>query len=170
MKCRECQRLLVQSAPDQWTVEVKSRITEHLLQCTACAALETDLEAIRTGIQENPVPELSLKLEEETRTLCYEYMAGMKKRSRVQRPVRSVLWTPRFIWGILISLVIMSLFWIIPALKDLRFEEPMNFKTSAALAFLIQNSLMLISSPLLLRPRRRIHGDQKHSDRLLYRW
>ncbi|MFC1502282.1 hypothetical protein ACFL6A_02610 [bacterium] len=169
MKCRECQRLIVQSTPDQLSLEVQSELTGHLSQCSDCASLESELETIRTGIKKWPVPELSEKLDEETRTLCHAQLAGMKKHSIVKRPSSSILTTPRFIWAILISLVILSLFWIIPTLKDFQFEEPMNFKTSAALAFLIQNSLMLIFSPLLLRPHRWAQRVPKNSSRLLYR-
>jgi hypothetical protein len=168
MKCRECQRLLVQSTLDQLSLEVQSELTGHLSQCSDCASLQSELETIRTGIKKLPAPELSEKLDEETLSLCHSRLAGMKKRI-VKRPSRYVLSTPKYVWGILISLVILSLFWIIPALKDFRFEEPMSFKTSAALAFLIQNSLMLIFSPLLLRPHRWTQRVPKNSGRLLYR-
>ena len=169
MKCRECQQLLIESTLDDLSAEMKSSFTEHLNQCTECESLRTELEMIRTGIQKRSVPELSEKLDKETRMLCHSRLAGMKKHSIVKRPSSSILTTPRFIWAILISLVILSLFWIIPTLKDFQFEEPMNFKTSAALAFLIQNSLMLIFSPLLLRPHRWTQRVPKNSGRLLYR-
>ncbi len=169
MKCRECQKLLVQSTREHLSSEMESRLSEHLSQCSECATLEADMETIRTGIKHGAITEPSKKLEEETRLLCYERLAGMKKHSIVKRPSSSILTTPRFVWAILISLVILSLFWIIPTLKDFQFEEPMNFKTSAALAFLIQNSLMLIFSPLLLRLHRWTQRVPKNSGRLLYR-
>ena len=168
MKCRECQKWLIEADEESRNPRVLSEMREHISQCDACAGLETHLRIIRDGITGMDVAKLPVELDQQTRMLCQSHLAAGKP-SRIKYASRSAHSTPKFIWAILIGLTILSSIWIVPVLKDFQLGDPLTLKTGTALAFLLQNSLMLFFTPLLLRQHRWLHSLQRHNRRLSYR-
>ena len=168
MKCRECQESLIIRETGEMNARTRSEIQEHLTQCKTCTDLEKHLRIIREGIPRMKTTELSPELDQQTRILCQSYLAAEKADPR-RLMSRSAHVTPRTIWAVLIGLTVLSSIWIVPALKDFQIGDPLTFKTSAALAFLLQNSLMLFFTPLLLRQHHWLHTLRRQNSRLSYR-
>jgi hypothetical protein len=168
MKCRECQKKLVEKVQEKRNSRILSGLQEHISQCETCARLEIHLILLRDGIAGMDPPRLSHELDQKTRMLCQSRL-NAEKTAPHKNASPSAHATPKTIWAVLIGLTALSSIWIVPALKDFQIGDPLTFKTGTALAFLLQNSLMLFFTPLLLRQHHWLQPLRRQNSRLSYR-
>jgi anti-sigma factor RsiW len=154
MQCKDIERLIIVSSEEELSPEESRVVEQHLEQCAHCASLRDDLEKIRLGITTMPKPVLPPDLARKTRQRCLEEM-----RLRPASPERAFAQTrsspiPKYVWAALIPLIILTVLLIVPVMMEIRLDQTLTFKSAAVLSLIIQNAVMLIFAPILIRKYR----------------
>jgi hypothetical protein len=61
---------------------------------------------------------------------------------------------PKYVWAALLPLILLTVFVLAPTLKEIRLDQTLTFASAAALTIIIQNAVMLLFAPILIRRRR----------------
>jgi anti-sigma factor RsiW len=149
--------LIIESSERKLSEEENKTVQEHLDTCPACAAFQKSVEDIQDTVKNLPFPSLSSDLEVRTREICHAEIrsreAFIRARSiRIQRPSIPVL-----VWGALFVITVLTIAFVVPQIKDLRLDQSMTFANIVGLTLVLQNAVMLILTPLIMRrfyPRR----------------
>ncbi len=154
MRCKDIERLIIDSSDKDLSLEELSTIEKHIARCALCAHFQDDLEKIRIGVKTMPQPVLPPDLAQKTRLRCQAEIsrrpAAAKKIARLI-PSDSV---PKYVWATLLPLILLTVFVIAPTLKEIRLDQTLTFASAAALTIIIQNAVMLLFAPILIRRRR----------------
>jgi anti-sigma factor RsiW len=154
MRCKDIQRLIIDSADEDLKSEEMRAIERHIAHCALCARFRDDLEKIRTGIQKMPPPILPPDLAQKTRLRCYAEMsrqpAAAPKIARLT-PSEPI---PKYVWAVLLPLILLTILIIVPAFKEIRLDQTLTFTSVVALTIIIQNAVMLLFAPILIRRHR----------------
>jgi hypothetical protein len=157
MKCRDVERLLVLGFDKIPDAESREALRAHLEACARCASGAEELEGLRTALPRRggDIPAPPAALIEKTRILCHE-----KLRLPEPSPGTPVLNSrlrrvPPAVWAATAGLLLMTAFILVPFFGEVLLSEPLSYVSWIGLGFIVQNVLMLLSSPLLLRRWRR---------------
>ena len=146
MKCKDIERLIIESSERDLSEEELTQIKQHVSGCIQCARFQDDLEEIRIHLKKMKEPFPSVELVKQTQLMCQAQM-------RAPRQIRSTP-IPAFIWTAFIFLIVLTVILILPLSKDLILDQTLSLPTVVVLALMIQNAVMLCFSPLLLRKYR----------------
>jgi hypothetical protein len=117
-------------------------IKEHTQQCDQCTLFQSEYKNLRLSLKNNPAPDLPEELDRSTHEMCRKALNLQKKSAPT---------IPRFIWGVLAVLIAISVIMFVPVFKDLRLNEPLSSQALFVLTFLIQNTVMLFFTPILIK-------------------
>ena len=154
MKCKDIERLVIESSKDELSAEDLSRIKQHILHCSKCVQLEDDLKKIRTFLKKTVRPAPPVELVRKTQLICHAeikaFKAGVKKNSGLS----SSRLIPKYMWAALIMLITLTVILFSPLLTEFNLEPPLSFQAVVVLFLMIQNAGMLFFTPVLIRKYR----------------
>ena len=151
MRCKDVERLILEVSERSLEEEERIIIEEHTQLCPACASFRESLGEIRSALNNIPAPPLPQDMEERTRMRCYAEMRSQRDISTSRSPLTRAAQIPGLIWGALIFLTVITVIIVVPQARDLRIDQSMSFADIAALSLILQNAVMLILAPLVLR-------------------
>lgn len=159
MKCRDVERWLILGADGPSDAGRSEALRAHFESCVRCASLKDELEDLRADLPRRGDRALfpPAGLVERTRVRCRELLDAPE--SRPARPVSrsngAFRRIPRAVWASTIGLLLLTALILVPFFGDVILSEPLSYVSWVGLGFIVQNVLMLLSSPLLLRKLRR---------------
>jgi anti-sigma factor RsiW len=151
MRCKNVERLIIEATDRKLNDREKTAIEEHTEKCAVCASFQTSFGDIRSAVKNIPVPQLDPDLEEKTWAMCHREICSLRAfdRSKYSRIRRSNI--PALVWGALVSLTILTAVIVVPQVKDYSFDQSMTFANIVGLSMILQNAVMLILTPLIMR-------------------
>ncbi len=154
MRCKDIERLIIDSSDEDLSSEELSAIEKHITHCALCACFRDDLEKIRMGVKTMPQPVLPPDLAQKTRLRC---QAEMSRRPAAATKIAKLIPPdpiPKYVWAVLLPLILLTVFVIAPTLKEIRLDQTLTFASVVAFTIIIQNAVMLLFAPILIRRRR----------------
>ncbi len=154
MKCKNIERLVIESSEDELSVEDLSLIKQHILHCSKCAQLEDDLKKIRVFLKKTALPATPAELVRQTQLMCHTEIKALKAGVEKFSGLYSSRLIPKYIWAALIGLITLTMIFLSPLLTEFNLELPLSFQTVVVLFLMIQNAGMLFFAPVLIRKYR----------------
>lgn len=154
MKCKDIERLVIESSKDELSAKDLSRIKQHLLHCSKCAQLEDDLKKIRVFLKKTVRPTPPAELVRQTQLMCHTEIKALKAGVKKISGLSSSRLIPKYIWAALASLTTLTVILLSPLLTEFNLERPLSFQTVVVLFLMIQNAGMLFFTPVLIRKYR----------------
>ncbi len=154
MRCKDIERLIIESSDEDLSLEELGAIEKHIAHCALCARFQDDLEKIRMGVKTMTQPVLPPDLAQKTRLRCQAELSRQPAAaSKIARLIPSDS-IPKYVWAALLPLILLTVFVLAPTLKEIRLDQTLTFASVAALTIIIQNAVMLLFAPILIRRRR----------------
>jgi anti-sigma factor RsiW len=151
MNCHAIELLILESEGRTLDEAERRKLDDHLRSCPACRAFQAGRLAIRRGIREISGGELPPGLSAETRRLCLEALEGRTSGAAATRGRGRV---PALIVVVSVLFTVLAALWLATALADVSPGRSLPPEAWAAIAFVVQNVLMLFLSPLIFRAER----------------
>ncbi len=154
MRCKDIEHLIIESSDEDLSLEELSTIEKHIAYCALCARFQDELEKIRIGVKTIPQPILPPDLAQKTRLRC---QAEMNQRPAAASKIARLIPSdpiPKYVWAALLPLILLTVFVLAPTLKEIRLDQTLTFTSATALTIIIQNAVMLLFAPILIRRRR----------------
>jgi len=174
MRCKDIERLIIDSSDKDLSSEELSAIEKHVAHCALCARFRDDLKKIRMGVKAMPQPVLppdladDLKkirmgvkampqpvlppdLAQKTRLRCHAEMNREPAAARKIDQVTPSETIPKYVWVALLPLIFLTMILIVPVFKEIRLDQTLTFASVVALTIIIQNAVMLLFAPILIR-------------------
>jgi hypothetical protein len=154
MRCKDIQRLIIDSSDEDLSSEELRAIDKHVAHCALCARFRDDLEKIRIEVKKMPDPALPPDLAQKTRLRCY---AEISRQPAAAPKIAGLIPSdpiPKYIWAVLLPLILLTLIIIVPVFKEIRLDQTLTFTSVVALTIIIQNAAMLLFAPILIRRHR----------------
>ena len=161
MPCRDIKKSILQSEGKDWTLDEHLAVQSHIKQCQKCAGLLSDLQGFRNKLKQFDQLKPPAPLVEQTRNRCYRVIDNLQAEEMATPLKKTVASLPGFVQAAVTALIILTGFVVVPNLKDIDLSQPLSFKMILTLSLLIQNAVMLIISPILIR-RYGSHGSTIH--------
>jgi hypothetical protein len=154
MRCKDIERLIIDASDEDLSAEELSAIEKHFARCALCARFQDDLEKIRMGVKTIPQPVLPPDLAQKTRLRCQAEISQQPAAgARISKLIPSEP-IPKYVWAVLLPLILLTVFLLAPTLKEIRLDQTLTFTSVVALTIIIQNAVMLLFAPILIRGRR----------------
>jgi signal transduction histidine kinase len=153
MRCKDIERLIIDSSDEDLSAEELSAIEKHVASCALCVRFRDDLEKIRMGIKVMPQPVLPPALAQKTRLRC---QAEISQQPAAAKKIAKLIPSdpiPKYVWAVLLPLILLTVFVIVPVFKEIRLDQTLTFTSVVALTIIIQNAVMLLFAPILIRRR-----------------
>ncbi len=154
MRCKDIERLIIDSSDRDLSQEELSTIEKHVARCALCVRFQDDFEKIRMGVKTIPQPILPPDLAQKTRRRC---QAEISQQPVAATKIAKLIPSdpiPKYVWAVLLPLILLTVFVLAPTLKVVRLYQTLTFASAAALTIIIQNAVMLLFAPILIRRRR----------------
>jgi len=154
MRCKDIERLIIESSDEDLSLEELSAIEKHIARCALCAHFRDDLEKIRMGVKTMPQPVLPPGLAQKTRRTC---QAEISRRPAAASKIAKLIPSdpiPKYVWAALLPLILLTVLVLAPTLKEIRLDQTLTFASAAALTMIIQNAVTLLFAQILIRRRR----------------
>jgi anti-sigma factor RsiW len=154
MRCKDIERLIIDSSDEDLSQEELNAIEKHIAHCALCARFRDDLKKIRMGVKAMPQPVLPPDLAQKTRVRCHAEISRRPTAApKISRLIPSYP-IPKYVWAVLLFLILLTVLIIVPELTEIRWDQSLTFTSVVALSIIIQNALMLLFAPILIRRRR----------------
>jgi hypothetical protein len=151
MRCQDFERLILESEDRELLREESLGLEEHLERCPSCATFRSFREDIRKHFREAAGPALSDELSESVRLRCRAELDSLSRIAARQDSRKRLAAVPWPIWAAFFVLTGLTLIFLIPGLEQLRESQKLTLGTALGLLVIIQNALMLLFTPLLMR-------------------
>ncbi len=158
MRCKDIELLIIDSSDEDLSLEELSAIEKHVAHCALCARFRDDLKDIRMGIKTMPQPVLPPDLAQKTRLRCQAEMSQQPAAAKKTAKLIPSDTIPKYVWAALLPLILLTVLVIVPIFKEIRLDQTLKFTSAAALTIIIQNAVMLLFAPILIRRR---HGKKQ---------
>lgn len=158
MQCKDIERLIIDSSERDLSQEEQQTITKHRSQCILCARFLEDWEKIRLSIKKAPVPFLTAELDQKTMRSCQAEINSRQAQEVHSVRQKSYVSIPRPLWVAIFALFVLTVILFVPGVKDLSLDEPLTFPQIMILTLILQNAVMLILVPIIIRKYGRNQG------------
>ena len=159
MRCKDIERLIIDSSEEDLSQEELTAIETHVARCALCARFQEDLEKIRMGIKVMPQPVIPPDLAQKTRLRIHTEMGREPAAATKIDQLTPSEPIPKYVWVALLPLIILTVILIVPIFKEIRLDQTLTFASVVALTIIIQNAVMLLFAPILIRRRHRKKQD-----------
>jgi hypothetical protein len=153
MRCKDIELLIIDSSDGNLSLEELSAIERHVSHCALCARFQDELEKIRMGVKTIPQPILPPDLAQKTRLRCQAEISQQPATATKNAKLIPSDPIPKYVWAALLPLILLTVFALAPTLKEIRLDQTLTFASAAALTIIIQNAVMLLFAPILIRRR-----------------
>ena len=151
MRCQDFERLMLESSERELVREERRALEEHLETCPVCAAFRDFLGGLRSSLRDAPGPALSTEFSDSVRLRCRAELDSLSRSRAGQDFGRRPAAVPWPIWAALAILTGLTLYFLIPGLEEFRQGQKLTLATALVLLVILQNALMLVAAPLLMR-------------------
>jgi hypothetical protein len=151
MRCKHVRVLLVDRQADSVSGSQSRLLNDHLEACGDCREFQRELKLLRQGIRIIPDPVLADDCERNTRELCYREIISVPSGIGIKGKDRNTVRIPRLVYLALMVLVTLTLVLIFPVAGELPFKTELSLPDALVLTLVLQNAVMLLLSPLLIR-------------------
>lgn len=151
MRCQDFERLMLELGERELLREERLALDEHLETCPGCAAFRSFRGDIRRYLQEAAGPALSDELSDSVRLRCRAELDSLSRTPAGQDSGRRPAAVPWPIWAALLVLTGLTVLFLIPGLEEFRQSQELTLGTVLVLLVILQNALMLLCAPLLMR-------------------
>jgi len=152
MKCKDIERIVIASSGRLPDSKQLNEIRLHLEHCSRCLRLKEDMESLRSLLKRRAEPNLPEDLDKKTYQKCLSKIHSLqnnKKKVNLQQQLQSI---PIHMKVVFISLLVLTVIWIFPFFQDFGLVgETLSVSTIFGLFWIIQNAMMLLFTPLLIR-------------------
>ncbi|NIM58814.1 MAG: hypothetical protein GTO16_07705 [Candidatus Aminicenantes bacterium] len=153
MRCKDIERLIIDSSDEDLSQEELNAIEKHVARCASCVRFRDDFEKIRMGIKSMPQLIVPLDLAQKTRLrIRTELSMEPAATAKIDQLTHSEP-IPKYVWAALLPLIILTAILIVPIFKEIRLDQTLTFRSVVALTLIIQNAVMLLFAPILIRRR-----------------
>lgn len=151
MKCKDVEPIIIEASHELLDGEDKKEMERHLKDCARCARLEEEMDGIKNAFLRHPRPALPEVLDERTHRMCRAELASAKRKADIPGEKNWLKSIPLAVKTAFISLFVLTAVWAVLVFRELRVEDTVSATSILLLALMIQNAVMLVFSPLLLR-------------------
>ena len=151
MRCQDFERLILESDERELLREERLALEAHLESCPGCAAFLSFRRGLRGQLREATGPVLSAEFSENVLLRCRGELDSPSGKHAGQDLVRRPAAVPWPIWAAFLILTGLTLLFLIPGLEQFRQSQELTLGTAIVLAVILQNTVMLFASPLLMR-------------------
>jgi len=151
MQCQDLERLMLESGERELLREERRAVDEHLETCPDCAAFRGFWGGLRSCLREAAGPTLSVELADNVRLRCHAELDSLSRGRAGRGFGRRPAAVP---WPILAALLVLTgltIVFLIPGLEEFRQSQKLTLGTALVLLVILQNALMLVAAPLLMR-------------------
>jgi len=149
MKCKTCEKLLL----DELYGEISNKeILEkdlHLRQCQKCQAFNQDMQIMQSAVSTELVI-LPNNLDQITKRKCLQTIEFHPHTKPQRSSPKNWQTVPVSIWAALGLITMFTLILVIPSFSDPGQQKSLSSGVIASLILLAQNAVMLIISPVLI--------------------
>jgi len=146
MRCKQAEKLIIELSQTELDSDIKSELDTHVLNCAKCASFRENLQMIHQGIKKIKAPDPSQDLLEKTGAFCHSEIIGQAESFH-----RATIKTPKFVWVACGALLILTIAWAVPVLKEVVKSQIITRQAILIITIIVQNLIMLLFSPVLLR-------------------
>jgi len=151
MRCQDFERLMLESDDRELLREERPALEEHLEGCSKCAAFRSFRGSLREQLREAAGPALPDELSDRVRLRCRAELDSLARTRAGQDFGRRPAAVPWPIWAALLVLTGLTLVFLVPGLEEFRQSQKLTLGAIVALLVILQNALMLLCTPLLMR-------------------
>jgi len=153
MKCKDIEGLIIASSGGLVDSKQLNAIYLHVEHCNRCLRLREDIESIRGLLQQRPNPVLPEDLDKKTYQKCQSEIQSLQKntqRINFRHHMQSI---PIHMKVAFISFLVVMVIWMFSFFEDFGSGggESLSMPTIFGLFLIIQNAMMLLFAPLLIR-------------------
>lgn len=153
MTCKNCERLILESA-DRPLLKVEERdLKDHMAACSSCRDFHAGWITIHSHCKKGEKAGVPEALDRETRWIC---MTALDRKAKARTPLEKHKAVPAAIVVPLALLTILTLIWVSGTLSELTpgdVSESLSLSGWVALLLIVQNALTLFLAPVLFRRR-----------------
>jgi len=162
MKCKDIQQLIIDSSQEELSSYKLALIEKHLQICSNCATFRDDIKNIRANLKNLPVFNPSPDFLKQTQSRCQTEIAkahiiDQKASSRTT----SSSTVPSYIWAALAVLISITGLFVLLQIINIKISQPLSFQNILVLSLIIQNTVMLFFTPILIKKYRVKNHDFK---------
>ncbi len=153
MKCKDIEHKIIASSGGLTDSEQLKIIHSHVEHCSKCSHLKEDVESLRNLLQQRTEPNLPEDLDKKTYQMCQNEIQTLQKNTRgfnFQQHMQSI---PIHMKIVFISFLVVMVIWFFTSFKDIGSGggESLSMPMIFGLFLIIQNAMMLLFAPLLIR-------------------
>lgn len=152
MRCQDFERLTLESGERELLRKERTALDEHLESCSKCARFKEFWESLqKAGLGKSPCPEFSAGLAERTRLRCRSEMDVLSRRPGIPESGSRPQAAP---WPVLAALLVLTgltVIFFIPAVGTFFKTQKVTIETVLVFFLVLQNAVMLLFAPVLLR-------------------
>ena len=152
MKCKDIKRLVIESSGGRQDSEELKTMRSHVEHCSKCLHLKDDVESLRSLLHKRPNLVLPEDLDKKTYQMCKSEIHSLKnntQRFNFRQQMQSI---PMHMKIVFISLLVGIIFWMFSFFDGFGLEgESLSLPAIIGLFLIVQNAVMLLFSPLLIR-------------------
>ena len=151
MKCKQAEKLIIELSQTGLDPAIKAELDAHVFDCPKCTSFREKLHTIHRGIDEIKHPDPSIVLLDRTIALCHDELIEQDEIYVVEKYHPEAIQIPKFVWYAFGMLLILTVAWAVPVLKEVLKSQTITRQGIMVVTVIIQNLMMLIFSPVLLR-------------------
>ena len=151
MKCKQAEKLIIELSQTWLDPAIKAELDAHVFDCPKCSSFREKFHTIHRGIDEIKHPDPSIVLLDRTIALCHDELIEQDEIYVVEKYHPEAIQIPKFVWYAFGMLLILTVAWAVPVLKEVLKSQTITRQGIMVVTVIIQNLMMLIFSPVLLR-------------------
>jgi hypothetical protein len=151
MKCNQAEKLIIELSQTWLDPAIKAELDAHVLDCPKCTSFREKFQMIQQGIDKIKHPDPSLALLDRTIAFCHDELIGQDEIHVVEKYHSEAIRIPKFVWIAFGALLIFTIAWAVPVIKEAVKYQVFTRQAIIVIIMIIQNLMMLIFSPVLLR-------------------
>lgn len=137
MKCKQAEKLIIEISQAELNLEIKAELDAHLLNCPKCAGFSENLNMIHQSIDKIKAPESSIKLLDKTTALCLSEIIEQSAAFSFASYYQAILRTPKFVRIALGAMLILTIIWAVPVLKDVINSQTFTYQSILVIAIVV---------------------------------
>ncbi len=153
MKCKDIERLVIASSDKLPDSKQLHAIHLHVEHCIKCSRLKEDVESLRSLLQQRTNLALPEELDKKTYQMCKNEIQSLQKNAHGTSFRQHMQTIPLHMKIAFISLPVVMVIWVFSFIEDIGTGggEFLSMPTIFCLFLIIQNAMMLLFAPLLIR-------------------